>query len=113
MRTFIHLFSYPHFSRRYREDIEKIAPQKTANFFRKKKPKITPNARLQDYTITLIYESIGTGYTLALSDMVVPSGGGVFFVVPSRAPTSFVKLTRPPRSYGRMMPDILQLARIF
>ena len=36
MWTFIHLFSYPHFSRGYREDIEKIAPQKTVNFFRKK-----------------------------------------------------------------------------
>ena len=31
---------------------------KTVNFFRKKKPKITPNARLQDCTITLICESI-------------------------------------------------------
>lgn len=36
MWTFIHLFSYPHFSRRYREDIEKIAPKKLSTFLGKK-----------------------------------------------------------------------------
>ena len=56
-------FFIPHFSRRYREDIEKIAPKKKLSTFlgkdkRKRSSTGTLFILLQHCTITLIYESI-------------------------------------------------------